>query len=49
MIVVTDWDEAAKDRHVHQAIRIPNAGLLSAIVATIPFQLIAYELSVLKG
>jgi glucosamine--fructose-6-phosphate aminotransferase (isomerizing) len=34
---------------VVQAIRVPGAGLLSGIVAVVPFQIIAYELSVLKG
>ena len=32
-----------------QAIRVPSAGLLTAVVAAIPFQLIAYELAVAKG
>jgi glucosamine--fructose-6-phosphate aminotransferase (isomerizing) len=49
VIAITDSEEVAKDRHVHQAIRVPSAGLLTAVVATIPFQLIAYELAVAKG
>ncbi len=49
VVAVTDSDEVAKDRHVDLAIRIPSAGLLTAVVATIPFQLIAYELAVAKG
>ena len=49
VIVVTNSEEVMRDRHVHQCVKIPSNGLLTAILATIPFQLIAYELSVLKG
>lgn len=49
VIAITDSDEVASSRYVHQCIRVPSAGLLTGISAIIPFQLIAYELSVMKG
>jgi glucosamine--fructose-6-phosphate aminotransferase (isomerizing) len=49
VIVVTDDEEVAKDKHVHLAVRVPHCGIMSALVATIPFQSIAYELSLLRG
>jgi glucosamine--fructose-6-phosphate aminotransferase (isomerizing) len=49
VIAITDSDEVANDRHINMCVRIPSNGLLTAVVATVPFQLIAYELSVLKG
>lgn len=49
VVAVTDSEEVAKDRHVDLAIRVPSCGLLTAVLATIPFQLIAYELAVANG
>lgn len=49
VIAITNCEDVVKDRHVHQSVSIPSNGLLTAILATVPFQLIAYELSVMKG
>lgn len=49
VVAITDSDEVAKDKHIDVAIKIPNNGLLSSILAILPFQLIAYELSIRQG
>ena len=46
-IVVTDNRRLAK--HAHEVIEVPACGPLSALVAVVPIQLIAYEMSVLRG
>lgn len=46
-IVVTDNRRLAK--HAHEVIEVPACGPLSALVAIVPIQLIAYEMSVLRG
>lgn len=47
-IVVTDEPELAHNI-ADETIVIPRDGVLTALLATIPYQRIAYELSVLKG
>ena len=46
-VVITDNRRIAK--HAHDVIEVPTCGPLSALVAIIPIQLIAYEMSVLRG
>lgn len=48
VIIITD--EASLADHVaDETIVVPNSGVLSGLLATIPLQFIAYELAVLKG
>jgi len=47
-IVITNAPSLAK-KIAHDTIIIPSNGILTSLLATIPLQLIAYELSVLKG
>ena len=46
-VVITDNRRLAK--HAHDVIEVPTCGPLSALVAIVPIQLIAYEMSVLRG
>eukprot|EP01111_Echinosteliopsis_oligospora_P004350 TRINITY_DN1698_c0_g1_i1.p1 TRINITY_DN1698_c0_g1~~TRINITY_DN1698_c0_g1_i1.p1 ORF type:complete len:646 (-),score=226.58 TRINITY_DN1698_c0_g1_i1:66-2003(-) len=47
-IIITNALHLAKNV-AHETILIPSNGVLTALLATIPLQLIAYELSVAKG
>jgi len=46
VIIITDCDDLPLEQC--KIIRIPNCGLLTGLLAVIPLQLIAYELSILK-
>ncbi len=47
-IIITDEPKLAE--HIaHETIVIPKGGVLTGLLATIPFQLIAYEMAVAKG
>jgi glucosamine--fructose-6-phosphate aminotransferase (isomerizing) len=47
-IIITDRASLA-DHVAHDTIVIPKDGTLAGLLATVPLQLIAYELAVLKG
>ena len=47
-IIITDRASLA-DHVAHEVIEIPKDGTLAGLLATVPMQLIAYELAVMKG
>lgn len=48
LIVITDNPKLAEGLD-ERPIVIPRNGMLTALIAVVPFQLIAYELALLKG
>jgi glutamine---fructose-6-phosphate transaminase (isomerizing) len=48
-IVITDCAVKSHEQHIDCLLRIPNNGSLTSLLAVLPMQLFAYELSVLRG
>jgi glucosamine--fructose-6-phosphate aminotransferase (isomerizing) len=48
-IVITDNEKVVDKKAAHELVKIPSNGPLSALLATVPLQLLAYELAVAKG
>jgi glucosamine--fructose-6-phosphate aminotransferase (isomerizing) len=48
-IVITDNERIIDKKAVNELVKIPSNGPLTALLATVPLQLLAYELAVAKG
>jgi glucosamine--fructose-6-phosphate aminotransferase (isomerizing) len=48
-IVITDNDKVVDKKAANELVKIPSNGPLTALLATVPLQLLAYELAVAKG
>ena len=49
VVVITECNDIQVGKNIKRIVRVSNNGLLTSILASIPFQIIAYELSFLKG